>query len=272
MEEKHSAIIIGISSDIGMALTQRWLDRGYGIFGTYRTESDAVSEIKSKGVNLIDCNVSDPVSIRDACRKIKKLCPAWDILVICSASLEPIDFFIESTFEDWENSVKLNFINQMQIIYELLPIRRTGSMLGSRVLLFSGGGINDAPTNYSAYTISKIAAVKMCELLAAEIPDTGFTSIGPGWVKTKIHDQTLKAGRKAGSNYRRTLEKLKTGDFTPMEHVLDCCDWVVDAPKEVVSGRNINVVHDNWGNKVFERELAEDRHLFKLRKYGSIKK
>lgn len=272
MEEKHSAIIIGVSSDIGMALSRRWLNRGDKIIGTYRTENSAVREMKGRGANLISCNISDPASIRDACQKIKKLCPAWDVLVMCPASLEPIALFTESTFEDWENSVKLNFINQMQIIHELLPARQADSMLGPRVLFFSAGGINDAPTNYSAYTISKIATVKMCELLAAEIPDTSFVSIGPGWVKTKIHNQTLEASLRAGINYQRTLEKLKAGDFTPMEHILDCCDWVIDAPKKVVSGRNISVVHDNWGKKELEKKLAEDQHLFKLRKYGSIKK
>lgn len=272
MKEKRSAIIIGASSDIGISLSRRWLNQEYKIFGTCRTESGAVREIRSKGASLIDCDISDPASIRDACQKIKKFCPAWDILVMCPASLEPINLFTESAFEDWESSVKLNFVNQMQIIHELLPTRQIGSIPGPHVLFFSAGGINDAPTNYSAYTISKIAVIKMCELLAAEIPDTSFVSIGPSWVKTKIHNQTLEAGSKAGINYQRTLGKLKTGDFTPMERVLDCCDWVIDAPKEVVSGRNINVVHDNWGDQEFEKRLVQDQNLFKLRKHGTIKK
>ena len=57
-----------------------------------------------------------------------------------------------------------------------------------------------------------------------------------------------------------------------MKSVIDCCNWIIDAPKEVVGGRNINVIHDDWSNKEFEKKLIQDRHLLKLRKYGSIKK
>lgn len=270
MEEKRSAIIIGISSDIGVALSRRWLNQGYKIFGTYRTKSDAVREIKSKGVSLIDCNISDSASIRGACQKIKKLCPVWDVLVMCPASLKPIGLFNKSVFKDWDNSVRLNFTNQMAIVHNLLSLRRKNFKPGPCVLFFSGGGINDAPPNYSAYTVSKIAVIKMCELLDAEVPDTRFVSIGPGWVKTKIHQETLEAKSRAGLNYRRTLEKLKTGDFVPMERVLDCCDWVINAPRKIIGGRNISVLHDKWGSNEFEKKLALNQHLSKLRKYGTI--
>lgn len=272
MKENRSVIVISISSDIGIALAQRWLKRGWEIFGTYKTVSPAVKELEKEGVNLVYCDISDSLSVHKASNKLKKLCPAWDILVMCPASLEPVGSFAEVVFDEWENSVELNFTSQMLMVQELLPSRRKDSVPGPCILFFSGGGINDAPTNYSAYTISKIATIKMCEVLDAEIPDTRFVTIGPGWVKTKIHQQTLKAGLKAGSNYQCTLKKFKTGDFTPMESVLDCCDWVVNGPKEVVSGRNFSVVHDKWGSKELSKKLVRESDLLKLRKYGSIKK
>ena len=44
----------------------------------------------------------------------------------------------------------------------------------------------------------------MCELLDAEIHDTAFTILGPGWVNTKIHQSTLANKHKAGENYKKT--------------------------------------------------------------------
>lgn len=267
--QDRSAIIISASSDIGSALSRRWLARGWSVFGTYRTRSLAIDELNNHGIKLVHCDLSDTISIREACSDLRNLCSRWDVLVICSGAQEPISPFIDCSFDEWEAAVRLNFTSQMRIIHELLPSRRFNSILAPRVLLFAGGGTNSAPVNYSAYTISKIALIKMCELLDAEIPDSCFVIIGPGWVKTKIHNSTLKARQQAGANYQRTLEKLYGNDCTPMEQVLDCCDWVVDAPRGVISGRNFSVVFDKWNTEELEMLLVEEPNMYKLRRYGN---
>ena len=269
IKENRSAIIISASSDIGTAMSCRWLARGWNVFGTYRTKSQAVDELQSHGVQLVYCNLSEPQSVRDACSSLRTLCPEWDVLVMCPGTQEPVGTFIESNFDEWEASVRVNFTSQMRIVHELLPSRRINSALEPCVLLFAGGGTNSAPVNYSAYTISKITLIKMCELLDAEISNTRFVIVGPGWVKTKIHDSTLKAGARAGDNYQRTIQKLSNDECTPMEQVLDCCDWVVDAPRELISGRNFSVVFDKWGTEELAKMLTENFDMYKLRRYGN---
>lgn len=268
-KEDRSAIIISASSDIGTALSRRWLARAWRVFGTYRTRSEAVDELHSLGVRLVYCDLSDPTSIRDACSDLRQLCPPWDALVICPGTLSPVDAFAQCSFDEWEESVRVNFTSQMRIIHELLPTRRVDGGPEPIVLLFAGGGTNDAPLNSSAYTVSKIALIKMCELLDAEIPDTRFVIVGPGWVKTKIHEATLMAGIRAGVNYQRTIDKLAGNECTPMEQVLDCCDWLANAPQELISGRNFSVVFDDWGTEELEKRLAEESDMYKLRRYGN---
>ena len=269
MNESRTAIIIGISSGIGQALGQKWLRDGYKIFGTYRTEDKTVQDLKNSGATLVNCDLADPASIDHAC---KELSVAWDVLVLCPATLIPISPFTEVDMNDWGKSIDLNFTNQIRVVQALLSSRRKNSKPESCIIFFSGGGINEAPTNYSAYVVSKIAVVKMAEILDVEIPDARFVSIGPGWVDTKIHQETLKAGAKAGRNYNRTVEKMNKQEFTPMEKVLDCCDWIANASKKVIGGRNIHVLYDNWNNPEFEKKLIEDDNLLKLRKYGSVNK
>lgn len=261
--------MISASSDIGSAMSQRWLAYGWNVFGTYRTKSQAVDELCSQGMKLVHCNLSKVESIRDACSELRVLCSQWDVLVLCPGAQDPVGAFAECHFDEWEASVRVNFTSQVRIVHELLPSRRINSTLGPCVLFFAGGGTNNAPVNYSAYIVSKIALIKMCELLDAEIPDTRFLIVGPGWVKTKIHDSTLKAGERAGANYQRTMEKLASDEWTPMEQVLDCCDWLVSAPPELVSGRNFSAVFDRWGTEELERRLAQEPNMYKLRRYGN---
>lgn len=265
----RTGIIVSASSDIGAAMSRGWLARGWRVSGTYRTRSKGVDELERLGMNLVHCDLADPSSIRDACAKLQTSSSQWDSLVLCPGTQDPVGPFGKCDFDEWEESVRTNFTSQMRIVHQLLPSRRVETTHGPCVLLFAGGGTNNAPVNYSAYIVSKIALIKMCELLDAEIPDTRFVIVGPGWVNTKIHEATLKAGPQAGQSYQRTIDTLESDKCTPMEEVLDCCDWLVDAPRRLIGGRNFSVVFDRWGSRELEAKLSEDPDLYKLRRFGN---
>jgi len=268
-KNKRTAIIVSASSDIGTAMCLRWLGAGWNILGTYRTGSSAVKKLTQKGVDLVECDLSDRGSIGNAISDIQLKCRGWDVLVLCPGSQEPVGAFIESKFDDWEKSIEVNFSGQMRLIHGLLPLRNIEHGLSPCVLFFAGGGTNNAVKNYSAYTVSKIALIKMCELLDAEISDTRFAIIGPGWVKTKIHNSTLKAVTKAGKNYKHTLTKLAGNECTPITEILDCCDWIINSSKQSVSGRNFSVVFDKWGTNELKKKLLEESDMYKLRRLGN---
>ena len=262
------AVIISMTSDIGAALARRWVGYGWQVAGTYRTFSSAAADLQKSGVKMIRCDVADARSVTAACERLKCL-GRWDALVLCPATLDPVGAFLAGRFEEWEKSVRVNFTGQMAVVHRLLKSRRSGKNPGPCVLFFAGGGTNSAPVNYSAYTVSKIALIKMCELLDAEIPDTRFVILGPGWVKTKIHRATLKAGRRAGENGSRTRERLASKRCTPMDRVLDCCDWAVRTPRQAISGRNFSVAYDAWESPSFEKKLTQDPNRYKLRRHGN---
>lgn len=250
-------------------MARRWIKNGWNVFGTYRTKSNSVEELSRIGVELVHCDLSDNSSVKTACTKLKDLCTSWDNLILAPGTQEPVGPIVNCNFDEWVDSIQVNFTNQLRIVYELLPKRNKENNLGPCVLFFAGGGTNNATVNYSAYTISKIALIKMCELLDAEIPDVRFTIVGPGWVRTKIHQATLVAGERAGDNYEKTKYKLNNGELTPMKDVLDCCDWLISSPREVISGRNFSTVFDKWGTKELSEELMRDYDMYKLRRHGN---
>ena len=266
-EKANNAIIISVSSDIGTEMAKRWASYGWQIIGTYRTETSSLKDLSDIGVNLIECDLSDDESVISACKKIQELYLQWDILVLCPGTQDPVGSFDSIDFDAWALSVRVNFVNQLRVVRELLPKRNRNNDLKPCVLFFAGGGTNNATVNYSAYTVSKIALIKMCELLDAEIQDTRFTILGPGWVKTKIHQSTLTAGNRAGDNFERTKRKLENNEFTPLEDVLKCCDWIIGAPRNIVSGRNFSVVFDAWGTDELDEKLTSDYNMYKLRRH-----
>lgn len=265
----QTAIIVSISSDIGLAMAERWLARGDRVLGTYRSESAGVSALRAQGATLIQCDLGDGAAVDAAGAALAEAAGQWDVLVVAPGSTEPIGPFAATDFDQWDHSITINFTNQLRILHRLLPTRRVEAELGPCVIFFAGGGTNNATVNYSAYTVSKIALIKMVELLDAEIADARFAIVGPGWVKTKIHEETLRAGSAAGANLQRTREKIDQGDFTPMERVLDCCDWIAASPREVVGGRNFSVVFDAWDRPELTSALRADNNMYKLRRHGN---
>ena len=263
------AIVIGVSADIGMALCEDWISKGWEVLGTYRTSSDAVLRLESKAHYLVECDLTDTANVEHACSLLKEQACSWDVLILGAGLQDPIGFFSECNFDEWAESITVNFTNQLRFVHRLLPDRNLSGEESPTVLFFAGGGVNNAPICYSAYTVSKIALIKMVELLAAEIPDVKFVIVGPGWVKTKIHNSILNARDRAGPNYERTLEKLRRDEFTPMEKVVECCNILINGSKDLLTGRNFSVVFDNWGSSELDVLLVKYPDMYKLRRFGN---
>jgi NADP-dependent 3-hydroxy acid dehydrogenase YdfG len=260
-----SRIIISISSDIGYELALDWLKKGSKISGTYRTKSDKTKKLKKMGVTLVKCDLSRNKSINKAIMKLRKL-GTWDVITLAAGTQKPIGLFEDNDFQEWRQSINENFLGQFEILHGILSLRNKVT-LNSTVICFAGGGTNNATTHYSGYTVSKIASIKFCELLDAEILDTKFTILGPGWIKTKIHNETLKAGVKAGENFSKTKLKIENDDMELMQNVVDCVNWVIQTPKSIVSGRNFSVVNDPWREEHLGEYLINDINAYKLRRY-----
>jgi len=265
--QSEHCVILSVSSDIGLALAADWLSRGFSVSGSFRTHTDAVRNLESKGLHSVHLDLGDVMAVKEAAETLGEA--PWSRLVLAAGSQEPVGLFEQVGPVEWGRSIETNFIAQFQFLAWMLPFRRRDRGKVPRVLSFAGGATNRATTHYSAYTISKIASIKMTELLAAEVADTAFTILGPGWVRTKIHEATLQAGILAGDNHETTVRHLQNDDFFPLESVIRAINWIMEAPPNAVSGRNISAVHDPWGSAELTSSLISDPDLYKLRRSGN---
>lgn len=268
--ETPHAIVVGASSDIGAALCRDWLARGWTVSGTYRTMSDEFSTLARRLKVVVNVDFGVAASVDDAGLLLKQQIPCWSVLVISPGTQDPIGAFSECHFDDWAQSVTVNYVNQMRIVHALLQNRNSGSDKStSTVIFFAGGGVNNAPLNYSAYISSKIALVKMTEVLAAEIDDTKFVVVGPGWVNTKFHKALIRAAAGSSGSLKQSAERLKSVSYTPLQKIVDCCNVLITAEKSAVSGRNFSIVHDRWDTPQLYQELLQNPEMYKLRRFGN---
>lgn len=266
--KKLTAIIIGINSDIGLSIGRHFVSKGMEVFGTYRSRSSELETFSEKLSGMFECNFSSKDSVDKCITALIQRKITWDFLIICPGTMNPIGRFDRCNIDEWEEGLRVNLTMPLRMFHGLYLLRKNSQLL-PLVVFFSGGGSNSAPINYSSYITSKIGLTKATELLDAEFEDVKFSIIGPGWVKTKIHDETLKSRANSVNSAIETERRLRENEFNPMPKVLDFFDWLIVSPKKIIGGRNFSIVHDQYLATSLKNRLEENKDLYKLRRHGN---
>ncbi|MDZ4726947.1 MAG: SDR family oxidoreductase [Leptospira sp.] len=263
---QDSILIIGISSDIGINLAKLYQEKGYQVYGTARDSSQINTIENTKIFNL---DFSKPESISDCAKLILNDGITFSKVIFSIGLLSPIGNFFDLDFDEWQASFAINSLHQLKFLHILRPLLSQGSS----VIFFHGGAPNGVLVNYSAYSLAKVTLAKFVEYLDAEDSGVSYFILGTGWVRTKLHNQSIDAGSKAGINFSRTKEFLENDHKgTSFQEIFDCINWFSEKGKKVAGGRNFSIVSDAWGDKsdkssALVDELILDADMYKLRRY-----
>ena len=255
------AIILSASSDIGIELIKSLKKKGFEVFGTYNTNYPNTNFINPKNLLKLDIADYDKEEYKNWIKNIGN----WDLFVSCIGTQDPVGYITKLEAKDWVKGVTNNSVHQIGALMNALKFRNKKNI--SNVIFFAGGGTNSATPAYSAQTLGKISLIKAVELLNDEIEDVKFVILGPGWVKTKIHNSTIDAKDKAGKNYEKTISMLKyEKNLNPIKKVIDDLYKLIELPKHLVSGRNFSSVHDDLNLDNLERLYKKNKDFYKLRR------
>lgn len=263
--ERQTVVILGVTADIGRELALRYKRDGWNVIGLGRSEERLAQIRREIDIATVPCDLLDSDSMRQAIASFREISETWDLFVSCAGTMEPIGPFLETNFDLWEASIVANFCSQARILHGIWGRRRTGGQ--THVVFLAGGGTNGAFTNYSAYCVSKIALIKLCELLDDEENDLNALAIGPGFVQTRIHEETIRAGAAAGANLEKTLNFYRTPG-TSFDDIYSHIGWCVAAGRSVTGGRNFSTVHDSWRDMsdTAKSSIQADPDAFRLRR------
>lgn len=253
--------ISGVTSDIGSYICKMFIAEGHNVIGTYRKKPDKELETQIlHGGVLIYCNFGDKKSIDMAIREFVGSGLEWDVFISAVGIMTPVSKFEEVSIDLWEENIYVNAISQMRLLRGILPYRREK---GSCVYFMTSKGVNDTFPLHSAYCISKILLIKMCELLDDEIDDCKFIAFNPGFIRTKIIKQEpcfyISDGIGVNEDNYNCLELEKVWRFLL---------WSYKSDKKTTSGRNYFVKYDIWGSEEFNHFLEAGSDVYKLRRSG----
>ena len=234
------AVITGTSSGIGFETALALAREGYYTYATMRdtTKSNKIREIGEKEnlkIDVLELDVDDENSVKDAIRKILEQKQRIDVLVN-NAGWALWGCVEDVSVDEFKTQFDTNFFSIIRLIQEVAPTMRKQGY-GTIVNISSVVGRIGFPAS-PAYISSKFALEGLSESLRFELAPFGVNVviIEPGVIKTNFM-KNMRIAKKSESNavYRDITIKVVSGVKMMAEmgtHPKEVADTIVKAVKD----------------------------------------
>jgi NAD(P)-dependent dehydrogenase (short-subunit alcohol dehydrogenase family) len=254
-------VVLGGTGGIGRAAVAAARSQGAVVLATGRDLS-RLEQIGQTGARALALDLSDAAAPETLASAVDEMLGGLDGLVATAGGYGPIGPTRSVDLNALRASVDENLFAVLGCIQALAPTLDRSS--SPSVVLLSGGGATAPLPRYAAYSIAKVATVRLVETLALEEPGWRVNAVAPGFVATSIHDATREAGSAAGSMYDDTERQIAKA--VPPERAGDLIAFLLGAGAEGISGRLISAVWDPWNEEEGARLLREHPTLGRLRR------
>jgi len=254
------ALVTGGSQGIGKAIVRRLLEEGARVAFCGRNIQHlkaAAAELSGVGAECFpfQADVGDQDQVEKLVSASLERFGRIDILVNNAGIYGPIGPAWENDPRHWQETVTINLVGAFLLCRAVVPAMiRAGR---GKIINMSGGGAATPFPRFSAYAVSKAALVRFTETLAVELADHNIqvNAVAPGFVATRLHEQTLEAGQKAGAEFlRKTREQLAQGGVDPAIPAA-LVAFLASEKADRITGKFISSIWDNWAD--FESHLDE---------------
>lgn len=264
-------IITGGSLGIGYAVARKCAEAGAKLIIASRTEADlkaavkALTQVADKGHYYRVLDVGSQNEVSHFAEEVREKETAIDGLVNCAGVYGPIGPLGEIDIDKFVQAVSINLMGTVFMCHYFSSLMKGRN---AKIVNYSGGGAATPFPNYSAYAVSKAAIVRLTENLCCEFRDLGINvnCIAPGFVATRLHQQTLDAGEKAGKSFvKKTEEQIKNGGVDP-DIPARLTVFLLSDKSAGISGKFISALWDSWEKEEFIERLRTDSDFATLRR------
>ncbi|HEY1773734.1 MAG TPA: SDR family NAD(P)-dependent oxidoreductase [Gammaproteobacteria bacterium] len=188
MSEPKSALVVGASKGLGLAIAREFLERGWDVIGTVRAENTELHALAGRYANQlriehVDITDTGQVAALQARLKTKTL----DILFVnAGISGKWGETVADVSTEDFARVMVTNALSPMRLVETFTDQVRTGGVVG---VMSSGQGsvANNEGGGVEVYRASKAALNMLMKSFASRRgKDHASLLLAPGWVKTDL--------------------------------------------------------------------------------------
>jgi len=267
-----NVLVTGGSMGIGFACAEMCVDSGAQVIICARNFgplNDAVQKLDAKAsgkASSVVADVSDLRQVEMLFKSVKKQVGRIDAVIHCAGVYGPIGSVTEINPEQWFETIRINLYGTFLVSREACrQMKQTG---GGNIVLFSGGGAASPFPYYTAYACGKVSVVRLTETLAQEVQPFNIrvNCISPGFVITRLHDDTLKAGELAGKNFLDTTKKQIESGGVPPSVSAGAAVFLISDEAKGIAGKFIAAPYDGWASWPEHVQTLQETDIFTLRR------
>jgi 3-oxoacyl-[acyl-carrier protein] reductase len=260
-------VVIGGTGGIGGATVHALLQRGGAVLAVGR-DRERLEGLRRAGAAVVALSLGDPRTAGQLADAAERELGGVDALVAAAGGYGPIGSTRSVDLGAVRASLDENLFAILGCMQALAPALDRAP--DPSVVLLSGGGATAPLPRYAAYSIAKVATVRLAESIALEEPGWRVNTVAPGFVATGIHDATREAGPEdAGRMYAETERQIATA--VAPEHAAELIAFLVGPGAAGITGRLISAVWDPWREEAGRRRLREDPSFGRLRRVDAVR-
>ena len=264
------AIVTGGGRGIGRAIVLALAEAGAAVAVVARTEeqlAETVSLTNSAGGQAIayPADVTDQQAVEHAVAKVEQQMGSVDLLVANAGHGGlPGGPIWEANPDEWWRCIDVNLRGPFLCIRAVVP-GMIARHRGRVVVTASGSGLKAGPYS-SAYVVSKCAAIRLTENLAAETKEHGVSAfaITPGTVRTAMTEaaaESLADEKYLGGYFQK---RLSEGNFAPPERAAELVAFLASGEADILSGSFISI-KDDLSEMLSRAQEIQENELYTMR-------
>lgn len=270
--KKRVAIVTGAGRGIGRAIALAFAKEGAHLFLAARTANELIEtasacQSSNGSVLTVVTDVSDWHQVENLTATAIREAGQVDILVNAAGVYGPIGPTANIDISAWTKAVAVNLYGSLYLCRALLPhfIQRKQG----KIILLGGGGATAPLPNFSSYAASKAGVARFADTLAEELKEFNIqvNVIAPGLVDTRLQDEVLAAGSRAGALFDKIKQARKTGAGTVSPEIAsNLAVFLASEASGKLTGKLIAAPYDPWREWEGKTDELNSTPLYTIRR------
>ncbi|MDB4915500.1 MAG: xecD 1 [Gemmatimonadetes bacterium] len=265
-------VVTGASMGIGFACAEELLERGASVMLCARGEDDLAQAAQALALRYpgkvasTRADVSKPADVDRLFDAAHAAHGRLDGVAHCAGVYGPIGPVTQIDPEEWFAAIRVNLLGSFLVTQRAArEMTRSG---GGSIVLMSGGGAATPFPNYTSYACGKVGVVRLTETVAIELSGTGVrvNCVAPGFVLTRLHQQTLAAGVENAGNFVEATQAQIAKGGVPPQVAARAVAFLMSDRSAKITGRFLAAPYDSYDAWPDHAAELEGSDLFTLRR------